>query len=144
MGLFGFGKKKQKTGEEVQDTEVKDTASTTVDSTVPSSNASLVSNDKRRLIVACGSGVATSQTIASKVKSMLEKDGLSYPIEAVDYKSIKTELKSASIYLYIAKPDTEVLEQAEDLGVNVFAGIPFLTGMGVDDIYEQIKELVKN
>ena len=31
---------------------------------------------KRRLIVACGSGVATSQTIASKIAGMLEDDGL--------------------------------------------------------------------
>ncbi|WP_460023356.1 PTS sugar transporter subunit IIB [Lactovum odontotermitis] len=101
------------------------------------------SNNKRRLIVACGSGVATSQTIASKVKSMLQKDGIDYPVDAVDYKSIKTELKNASIYLYIAKPDDEVLEKAKELGVNVFAGVPFLTGMGLDAIYSEIKKLTK-
>ncbi len=34
---------------------------------------------KNRLIVACGSGVATSQTIASKIQSMLEDDGIAFP-----------------------------------------------------------------
>ena len=139
MRLFGFGKKKQEVASKVKEVVV-DTVEV---ATQPSSEA-VVSNNKRRLIVACGSGVATSQTIASKVKSMLEEDGLSYPIEAVDYKSIKTELKDASIYLYIAKPDDDILEQAEALGVNVFAGVPFLTGMGVDEIYEQIKDLVSS
>ncbi|MDN6003734.1 MAG: PTS mannose transporter subunit IIA, partial [Enterococcus sp.] len=47
---------------------------------------------KRRLIVACGSGVATSQTIASKIAGLLEDDGIDFPVEAVDYKSIQNEL----------------------------------------------------
>lgn len=97
----------------------------------------------RKLIVACGSGVATSTMIAEKIKNRFEKDGINYPIEAVDYKSITNELPSASIYVYIAKPDKEVLEQAEELGVDVYPGIPFLTGMGDEDIYNQIVESTK-
>ncbi|WP_348921303.1 PTS sugar transporter subunit IIB [Enterococcus rotai] len=92
----------------------------------------------RKLIVACGSGVATSTTVAEKIKSKFDADAIDYPVEAVDYKSILQELPSASIYVYIAKPDDEVLQEAEKLGVSVYAGVPFLTGMGVDDIYEGI------
>lgn len=92
----------------------------------------------RKLIVACGSGVATSTTVAEKIKSKFEADNIDYPVEAVDYKSIMQELPSAAIYVYIAKPDTEVLEEADRLGVSVYAGVPFLTGMGVDEIYENI------
>lgn len=98
---------------------------------------------KKRLIVACGSGVATSQTIASKIESMFDSDGIDYKVEAVDYKSIMSELPTASIYIYIAKPDDEVLEKAKELNIAVFPGIPFLTGMGMDDVYESIIELVK-
>ncbi|MEG2708518.1 MAG: PTS mannose transporter subunit IIA, partial [Vagococcus sp.] len=50
---------------------------------------------------------------------------------------------TSSIYIYIAQPDEEVLEKAKELDVHVFPGIPFLTGMGMDDIYEKITELVK-
>ncbi|MTD40448.1 PTS mannose transporter subunit IIA [Erwinia sp. CPCC 100877] len=92
----------------------------------------------RKLIVACGSGVATSTTVAEKIKSKFDADQIDYPVEAVDYKSILQELPSASIYVYIAKPDQEVLEAAEKLGVSVYAGVPFLTGMGVSEIYEHI------
>ncbi len=98
---------------------------------------------KRRLIVACGSGVATSQTIASKIAGFLEADGIDFPVEAVDYKSIQNELPSTGIYVYVAQPDDEVLEKAEELGVKVFPGIPFLTGMGADQIYDDIKALVE-
>lgn len=98
---------------------------------------------KRKLIVACGSGVATSQTIASKIASKFEDDGIDFQVEAVDYKSIANELPAAGIYVYIAQPDSEVLEKAEELGVKVFPGIPFLTGMGADEIYDQITALVK-
>ena len=35
---------------------------------------------KKRLIVACGSGVATSQTIASKIANMFENDGISLEV----------------------------------------------------------------
>lgn len=97
----------------------------------------------KKLIVACGSGVATSTTIAEKIKNMFENDNIDYPVEAVDYKSITSELPGASIYVYIAQPDQEVLDQAEELGVDVFPGIPFLTGMGMDDNYEKIIEATK-
>lgn len=98
---------------------------------------------KKRLIVACGSGVATSTTIAEKIKNRFEDDGIEYPVEAVDYKSISNELPSSSIYVYIAKPDEEVLKQASELNIDVYPGVPFLTGMGVDDVYNQIVESTK-
>lgn len=97
----------------------------------------------KRLIVACGSGVATSTTIAEKIKSKFEEDHISYPVEAVDYKSILQELPTASIYVYIAKPDDDVLEAAQKLNIDVFAGVPFLTGMGMDEVYEGIVQAMK-
>lgn len=99
---------------------------------------------EKRLIVACGSGVATSTTIAEKIKDMFENDGIDYPVEAVDYKSIMTELDSATIYVYIAKPDDEVLEKAEELNIPVFTGVPFLTGIGSEENYQKIVEATRN
>ncbi|CIW20128.1 Uncharacterised protein [Streptococcus pneumoniae] len=37
-------------------------------------------------------------------------------------------------------PEQEVLDEAERLGVDVYPGVPFLTGMGADNVYEQIVE----
>ncbi|MGY4105519.1 PTS sugar transporter subunit IIB [Ignavigranum ruoffiae] len=97
----------------------------------------------KKLIVACGSGVATSTTIAEKIKNRFEEDNIDFPVEAVDYKSIMSELPGASIYVYIAKPDESVLEEAKKLNVDVYPGVPFLTGMGADEVYEKIVESTK-
>ncbi|MEK4948656.1 PTS sugar transporter subunit IIB [Carnobacterium sp. FSL W8-0810] len=92
----------------------------------------------KKLVVACGSGVATSTTIAEKIKSKFENDRIQCNVEAVDYKSILNELPNTDIYVYIAQPDANVLKTADKLNVKVFPGIPFLTGMGMDKVYEDI------
>lgn len=88
-----------------------------------------------RIIVACGSGVATSQAVASKVNRLLKADGIDSQVEAVDIKSIKMYIRDADIYISIVKEDT-------DWGIPVFSGIPFLTGMGMDKEYKKLKEAI--
>ena len=50
----------------------------------------------KRIFVACGSGVATSQTVASKIQSMCEDEGLDVSVEAVDIKSLESILISVT------------------------------------------------
>ena len=40
----------------------------------------------KKIIVACGSGVATSQTVASKLDKLLKGKGVPAHVEAVDIK----------------------------------------------------------
>ena len=84
-----------------------------------------------RIIVACGSGVATSQTVASKVERLRKADNVDATIEAVDIKSIKHTIKQADIYISIVKEDT-------DWGIPVFNGVAFLTGIGQDAEYKKL------
>ncbi|MDT2660747.1 PTS sugar transporter subunit IIB [Enterococcus hulanensis] len=84
-----------------------------------------------RIIVACGSGVATSQTVASKVTKLLKAKGYKEVVEAVDIKSIKQHIKNADIYIAITKPK-------EEYPIPVFNGIAFLTGMGMEEELEKI------
>ncbi|EGJ26771.1 PTS sugar transporter subunit IIB [Streptococcus porcinus] len=77
----------------------------------------------KRIIVACGSGVATSQTVASKVGRLLKEAGVACEIEAVDMKSLDQFLKNADAYISIVKPK-------KDYGIPVFNGVAFLTGIG--------------
>lgn len=78
-----------------------------------------------RVIVACGSGVATSQTVASKVTRLLKERGVDCTVEAVDIKSLAHEIQSADAYISIVKTD-------DTFDIPVFNGIAFLTGMGQD------------
>lgn len=84
----------------------------------------------KKVIVACGSGVATSQTVASKVGRLLQKEKVDAVVEAVDLKSVDRYLKDAAAYIAITKVTKEY-------DIPVINGIAFLTGLGQD------KELAK-
>ncbi len=84
----------------------------------------------KTVIVACGSGVATSQTVASKVNRLLKERKVDAKVEAVDLKSVDRYLKDACAYISITK-------NTKTYNVPVINGIAFLTGVG------QEKELTK-
>ena len=90
----------------------------------------------KKLIVACGSGVATSQTVASKVERLLKEANVQCVIEAVDMKSLEHHLKTADGYISIVKAQ-------KDYGVPVFNGVAFLTGMGQKQELEKIIQFLK-
>lgn len=89
-----------------------------------------------KVIVACGSGVATSQTVASKVKKLLEQKKIRADVEAVDIKSLKTYIKQADVYVAITKPK-------ETYDIPVINGIAFLTGVGMEAELQKIIDVIK-
>lgn len=90
-----------------------------------------------KIIVACGSGVATSQTVANKLSKLLAERGIDADVEAVDIRSLKHYIKSADAYVSVVKVD-------EDYGIPVFNGVAFLTGMGQDEELDKLVEAVKD
>lgn len=88
------------------------------------------------IVVACGSGVATSQTVASKVNRMLRADKIDAEVEAVDMKSVDRYLKNAAAYITIIRDKREY-------GLPVIDGIAFLTGVGQKEQYQKLLEAIK-
>lgn len=91
----------------------------------------------KRIIVACGSGVATSQTVASKVEKLLKEKKINAKVEAVDIKSLKTYLKQSDVYIFI-------VPAKEEVGIPVLSGIPFLTGVGVNEELEKLIKIINS
>lgn len=89
-----------------------------------------------KVIVACGSGLATSQTVANKVSRLLKGRGVEADVIAVDIKQLKTYLKDADAYISIVKTD-------EEFSVPVFNGVSFLTGMGQDAELDRLVETIQ-
>lgn len=89
----------------------------------------------KKVIVACGSGVATSQTVASKVNRLLNEKGVDAKVEAVDLKSVDRYLKDACAYITITKISKEY-------PVPVINGIAFLTGMNQDAELEKLIDAI--
>ncbi|PTQ84189.1 PTS system IIB component (Gat family) [Trichococcus patagoniensis] len=90
----------------------------------------------KKIIVACGSGVATSQTVASKLAKLLKERKVNAVVEAVDIKSLKHYVKDADAYVSIVK-------SKEEFNIPVFNGVAFLTGMGQEQELEKIIKLIK-
>ena len=61
----------------------------------------------KKVIVACGSGVATSQTVASKVNRLLKEKNVDAKVDAVDLKSVDRYLVDAAAYITITKVTKE-------------------------------------
>ena len=90
----------------------------------------------KRIVVACGSGVATSQTVASKINNMLEDEGINANVEAVDIKSLDSIIDQVDVYVTIVLG-------SKTYDKPMINGIKFLTGMGMTEEFEKLKELLK-
>lgn len=91
----------------------------------------------KRIIVACGSGVATSNVAAEKLKDLLRREGYhQVEVRAVDIKSLEAEAKVADLLVSI----TPYATRDKELPIPSINGIPLLTGVGTADVIEQIKK----
>ena len=90
----------------------------------------------KKIFVACGSGVATSQTVASKISNMCEDEGISVDVEAVDIKSLESIIDQCDIYV-------SIVSAGHDFGKPTINGIAFLTGIGMDEEFEKLKEYIR-
>lgn len=90
-----------------------------------------------KVVVACGTAIATSTHVAIKVKELLGERGLQvYTIQCR-----VPEVPSLA-------PDAElVISTAQvpyDLTVPVIDGIPFLTGIGVKEVIDRIEAILRS
>jgi PTS system galactitol-specific IIB component len=92
------------------------------------------------IIVACGGGIATSATVATKINDKLRELKLSSKakVEAVDIKSLDTHISTADLYVSI----TPMAKKSKEYSIPTVNGISFLTGVGSEDTMNQIIELL--
>lgn len=89
----------------------------------------------KRILIVCGTAIATSTLVATKVSDILKKHG----IQAELRRAMTSEAKTASQDADLIVATTQV----PDVGVPVISGIPFITGIGVDKVEQQIIETLR-
>ncbi len=89
----------------------------------------------KKLLVVCGAGHATSTIAVAKVKAWLEKEGLTDQVTIYQSK-IADELNRIDDYDAIIST-TIVPDSIKEKVVN---GLGLLTGIGADQILEEVKE----
>lgn len=90
---------------------------------------------KKRVLVACGTAIATSTHVANRLEREFRARGMDVDI---------TQCRVAEIGAYADDVDVVVAtaQVAQPLQVPVVSGIPFLTGIGDDEALKQVLDAV--
>lgn len=89
----------------------------------------------KRVLVACGTGSATSTVVASKVKDLLDAHGVEAQVSQCKLVELEERVSGW-------RPDVVVVTgtygASEVAGVPVVKGFAFLTGVGIDAVVAQL------
>lgn len=89
-----------------------------------------------KIVVACGSGVATSETVVASIKTFLEQHKVTgVEVEATDFKQLANVLHNYDIYVWLAKPTPEIQEICNNEGIPDVNGVDILTGAKGDKTF---------
>ncbi|MBP1039946.1 PTS sugar transporter subunit IIB [Vagococcus sp. BWB3-3] len=89
----------------------------------------------KKLLIMCGTGIATSTVVMGKVKSWLEENQLQGQVKLYQSK-ISEELSRIDEYDVIIS--TTIVP--DNIKSKVIDGVPLLTGIGTEAMYEKVKE----
>ena len=100
---------------------------------------------KAHILVACGTSIATS----TMVEEILRDDLVRHKKYRIEFHNCKTselvqkvELVEPDVVISTAPVSKELIEKWKERGITFFKGTPFLTGIGVEPIMQQLIELL--
>ena len=91
-----------------------------------------------KLLVMCGTGIATSTIVTGKVKTWLEENNYSSKVKVIQGK-IGEELNRIDDYDVVIST-TLVPDNIKD---RVIMAVPLITGMNTGPVFEEIKEQIE-
>lgn len=92
----------------------------------------------KKLLVMCGSGIATSTVVMGKVRTWLEENG--YDKEVSLYQSkVAEEVNHIDDYDIVIST-TVVPDSVKD---KVIMGLPLLTGVGAESLWEEVRKEIE-
>jgi PTS system galactitol-specific IIB component len=99
------------------------------------------SQEPVRILVACGTAIATATYVAEKVKKILEKYGIKgevYQAKAQEVNYFVKMLGKINLIL------TTTFVQVENKNIPVLNAMPFLTGLGEADLEKKIVTILQS
>jgi PTS system galactitol-specific IIB component len=88
-----------------------------------------------KIVVACGTAIATSTHVAIKIKELLEERGMK--IHTIQCRVMEVPSLAPDADLVVATAQVPY-----DIDVPVVDGIPFLTGIGVKEVIDKIENIL--
>jgi PTS system galactitol-specific IIB component len=93
---------------------------------------------KKRVLVACGTSIATATVAAHAVSDIAKAEGLEVEVAQCKAAEIHGKIQTFSPNVIVAMTPVP-----SDLGVPVFNGVPFLSGIGLDQLKSDLIEALK-
>jgi galactitol PTS system EIIB component len=93
----------------------------------------------KKLLIMCGTGVATSTVVTGKIKDWLKENNLENTVKLFQSK-ISDEINNIDNYDVVIST-TIVPDHLKNKVIN---GVPLLTGVGKEDVFIQLKEKLTN
>lgn len=90
----------------------------------------------KTIVVACGTGIATSTVVVSRVKELLEESQIEANIIQCTAAEIPNHVDQADLII-------TTMQLENHYSTPIVLGMPFLTGIGVDATKKEILEHLK-
>jgi len=92
----------------------------------------------KKILLACGTAVATSTVVTHRLEEAMKKRGLAGKYTA-------SQCKIAEIHSKVDSFDILITTVKAPPGINipVINGLPLLTGVGAEKIWDEVAELIK-
>lgn len=90
-----------------------------------------------KIVVACGTAIATSTHVSLKLKELLEERGLDARMSQCRVSEVPSVVTGAQAVVATS-------QVPYDLDIPVVDGIPFLTGIGIKEVIDKLEEILKN
>ncbi|KZU93670.1 PTS system galactitol-specific IIB component [Lactiplantibacillus plantarum] len=98
-----------------------------------------------KIIVACGSGVASSELVVKHITDFFEDHHITgVEVEATDFKKVPDILANYDVYVWIARPNEEIQTIVDRYGIASVNGLPIFTGQSPETSYRDIITALKN
>ncbi|MDP9751544.1 MAG: PTS sugar transporter subunit IIB [Thermoanaerobacter sp.] len=94
-------------------------------------------NGRKVVLVACGTGIATSTVVAERVKKLIEENGLN--VDVIQCKMSEVASKEKEAHLLVT---TSILPKT--YSIPVVNAMGYLTGMGTENIDKEIIKYLKD
>lgn len=95
-----------------------------------------MSQPVHKIVVACGTAIATSTHVSLKLQEELEKRGLKIHTVQCRVSEVMDMVSGASAIVATSQVPF-------DTGVPVFDGVPFLTGIGLEEVIDRIEQTLR-
>ena len=92
----------------------------------------------KKLLIMCGTGIATSTVVTGKMKDWLKEKGLDSEVKLYQSK-VADEVKKIDDYDVVVST-TVVPDSIKD---KVIMGLPFLTWIGTEEMFAEIEKKIK-